>query len=232
MSTARLVDVIVPVLARPHRAQPFLDSLWSTIDPDQVGLLVVADDTDTATVAAWSGRAPVLLYPSRSGVGSFPRKVNYGYGAFRGGAYRADWVLLVGDDVRFHPGWLDAALDRAAETGAQVVGTNDLGAPRVLAGEHTTHPLIARRYIEACGASWDGPGVVCHEGFRHSYVDDEVVLAAKQRDVWTFAANAIIEHLHPAFGKGETDGTYEIGAASMAGDQVLFEQRRAKYARS
>ena len=55
--------------------------------------------------------------------------------------------------------------------------------PRVISGEHGTHLLIRRSYIDEVGASWgtDGkgtPGEVCHDGYTHMYVDDEIVTAA------------------------------------------------------
>jgi hypothetical protein len=114
----------------------------------------------------------------------------------------APWIFITGDDVRFHPGWLDHAQHIAALTGAHVVGTNDWGNPRVMAGEHGTHLLIRRSYIEEQGASWDGPGVVCHEGYRHNYVDDEIVTVAKQRGVWVSAPGSVVEHFHPMLGQG------------------------------
>src|ERR1051326_8136929 len=115
---------------------------------------------------------------------TFSEKVNHGYRVTK-----EPWLLLAGDDVRFHPGWLEAA----QKVGTDVVGTNDLGNPRVLEGQHTCHPLIKRSYIDKVGASWDGPGIVAHEGYRHWFVDDEIVTAAKQRKVWGFAKDSVVE---------------------------------------
>ena len=75
-------------------------------------------------------------------------------------------------------------------------------------GDHATHLLIPAAYIDEHGASWDGPKVVCHEGYRHWYVDDEIVTAAKQRGVWAMALGLQVEHLHPVWGKAENDDTY------------------------
>jgi hypothetical protein len=52
------------------------------------------------------------------------------------------------DDLRFHPGWLEAAKAKL-KPGIGVVGTNDLNSKRVLAGTHATHALITRRVHEA-----------------------------------------------------------------------------------
>jgi hypothetical protein len=106
-----------------------------------------------------------------------------------------------------------------------VVGTNDLGNPRVTSGEHATHLLIRRSYVDEHGASWDGPKTVCHEGYRHWYVDDEIVTAAKQRGTWAMALGSVVEHLHPMWGKGEPDEVYLAGQASAKADAELFQAR-------
>jgi hypothetical protein len=118
-------------------------------------------------------------------------------------------------------------LDHAQVVGTHraVVGTNDLGNARVMAGEHATHLLIKREYIDEVGASWDGPGVVCHEGYRHWFVDDEIVSAAKQRNEWGMALASVVEHLHPLWGKSEDDDTYRLGVRYQAADGKLFRKR-------
>lgn len=152
------VDVIVPVLHRPQNVKPFMDTLrastglaeaWFVCDPN--------DGEEIDTVRENGGR--VIKHP-----GSFAEKVNAAYPHTK-----APWVFLVGDDVLFQPAWLDHAQFVAKAFDGKVIGTNDLGNPRVMNGDHATHLLIARDYIDEQGASWDGPGVVCHEGYRHWY---------------------------------------------------------------
>jgi hypothetical protein len=151
--------------------------------------------------------------------GTFAEKVNHGY------AKTAEpWLFLVGDDVRFHPGWLDHAQAVAGDQ-FHVIGTNDLGNPRVTSGEHATHLLVRRSYVDEFGASWDGPGVVAHEGYRHWFVDDEIVAAAKQRGVWAMALASSVEHLHPNWGKAEPDEVYELGASRAQADRKTFKAR-------
>jgi hypothetical protein len=151
---------------------------------------------------------------------TFAEKVNEGY-------RHTDepFLFLTGDDVRFHAGWLDQAQFVASTFNARVVGTNDLGNPRVTNGDHATHVLIARAYVDDVGASWDGPKVVAHEGYRHWYVDDEIVNAAKQRGVWAMALGSQVEHLHPIWGKGEPDHVYELGQSHSDEDARLYKRR-------
>jgi len=203
--------VIVPVLNRPQNAEPFMRSFRTS--NANATVYAVVGNADMASMQAWLKAGAKIIGTNRQ---TFAEKVNE--------AYRVTsepWLLLVGDDVKFHPGWLQAA----QKVGKDVVGTNDLGNPRVVAGEHTCHPLIRRSYIEEQGASWDGPGVVAHEGYGHWFVDDEIVTVAKQRSVWGFAKDSIIEHMHPLWKKGLMDETYEIGAAKAKNDKAHFEER-------
>lgn len=211
--------VIVPVLRRPQNAAPFMASLRASTGLAAVYAVANSDDHETAK--AWEEAGATVLYAD--GI-SFAAKVNEGYRSTS-----EPWMLVVGDDVRFHPGWLDHAQATADER-HHVIGTNDLGNPRVVRGEHATHILIRRGYVDEIGASWDGPGSVCHEGYRHWYVDDEIVTAARQRGAFAFAPGSIVEHLHPAWGKGKQDEVYELGQAAQGDDRALFEKRLTAHA--
>lgn len=222
------VAVIVPV-ARRDNAAAFLGSLAGSLTPgqrDRVTVYVMADCDDLDTMDRWSDQEHLypnltiigLQYPTA--MGTFAQKVNKGY------AYTDQpWIFIVGDDVNFHRGWLDQAMEVARSTGKHVIGTNDLGNPAVKRGEHATHLLIRREYIDVVGACWDGPGVVCHEGYRHWFVDDEIVLAAKQVNAWAPCLSAHVEHMHPLWGRGEEDDTYRIGRAAEAQDRQLWFER-------
>lgn len=211
------VDVIVPVLHRPQNIAPLLKSAIANTDPELLSVWFVCEPDDLevwAEVQKHGGK--VLVCP-----GSFAQKVNFAYTKTD-----APWLMLVGDDVVFHPGWLDHA-QAAADDGACVVGTNDLGNPNVTNGSHATHMMIRRSYVDAVGASWDGPGVVCHE-YRHCFVDNEIVEAAKQRGVWTPCLRSIVEHRHPMWGKAANDDVYRKGTASMKVDEKEFVRRRSE----
>lgn len=216
------VAVIVPVLGRPHAAAPVMASVRATTGLARVYAVVGPEDPEREAVeSAWRAAGATVIEADRP---SFAAKANH--------AYRATsepWLFLAGDDVKFHPGWYDRAVAAAGDR-FHVVGTNDLANPRVVSGEHGTHLLVRRSYVDEHGASWDGPGVVCHEGYRHWYVDDEIVTAAKQRGVWTPAPLSVIEHLHPLYGKGEPDATYKLGQARADADRALFEQRLQEHA--
>jgi hypothetical protein len=210
-------DVIVPVLHRPQNVKSFMESLRASTGLAKAWFICEEDDQEEIDeVLRYGGE--VITSPECH---TFAEKVNLAYAMTN-----APWLLLVGDDVRFRPGWLDHALDVHRRYGGHVIGTNDLANPRVMRGEHATHPLIKRSYIDELGASWDGPGVVCHEGYRHNFVDDEIVAVAQQRHTFQAALASQVEHMHPIFGKGADDAVYRRGQKSFEVDGKLFAHRR------
>lgn len=224
--------VIVPVMKRPQNAAPFMASLRASTGLATV--YAVADPDDTETIAAWRSAGAEVLKGDDEWVGSadqpiastFAEKVNLGYRQTS-----EPWLFLVGDDVRFHAGWLDHA--QAVAEGrpfTDVVGTNDLANDRVMRGQHATHMLIRRSYVDEHGASWDGPKVVCHEGYRHWFVDNELVAVAQQRQVWAMAIGSVVEHLHPLFGTAPDDEVYALGQSHQKQDYALWRQRLATHA--
>lgn len=228
------VAIVVPVARRDTTAEQFIRSLNASLTEAQrkiVTVYVMADAEDRAA-AVWEGldsETPdgVIIEVDRHhylrSMGSFAEKVNRGFEFSLG----ESWLFLVGDDVRFHRGWLDQAMETARTTGKAVIGTNDLGNRSVLAGEHATHMFIRRDYIQTVGASWDGPGVVAHEGYRHWFVDNEIVTAAKMRDQWAACLESHVEHLHPYYGKGAHDDVYRIGESAAEADRALWASRLA-----
>lgn len=215
--------VIVPVMRRPGSADPFMRSLRASTGLATAYAICDADDEET--IGAWGDAGATTLIRDPAGrPGTFAEKVN--------AAYRSTdepWLFITGDDVQFRPGWLDHAQHVARIWNVSVVGTNDLGSKMVRGGEHATHLLISRRYIDGVGASWSGPGVVCHEGYRHWFVDNEIVTAAKQRGAWRMAPGSIVEHMHPLFGKGADDPVYELGRSFGEADREEYERRCAIY---
>lgn len=114
----------------------------------------------------------------------------------------ADWVLVVGDDCEFTPGWFEAA--QSLTDRFDVVGTNDSGPgrtrnPAVANGSHADHFLIRRSYIDDEGSTLDGPGVAISEVYRHWYSDKEVIELAKARGVYGHAHDCRVIHHHPGY---------------------------------
>ena len=211
------VAVLVPVLGRPAAAARFMSS-WAVSGAAGSNVYAVTDVDDRETRQAWYDAGATVLTSDRGS--TFAAKVNYGLEATS-----EPWLLLVGDDVTFHPGWLRAALEAGKR--APVVSTNDLC--RTDLDRLAIHPMIARSYIVERGASFDGPGLIAHEGYRHWYCDREWSLLAVDRDALVFAPDARIEHHHPIHGKAEMDDIYRLGRAAAERDRRLFQGRESQY---
>lgn len=218
LPSAGEIAVIVPVIRRPAAAAPFM-AAWRAATPAVLSAVyAVADPGDTPTITAWRDAGATVLLGDRGT--TFAAKVNYGLEATS-----EPWLLLVGDDVRFHPGWAQAAL-AAGERGA-VVSTNDLARDDL--DQLAVHPLIARRYALERGACFDGPGLLAHEGYRHWYVDREWSFLAAERGELVYAPDARIEHLHHLWGKGQRDEINELGQAAAHDDARLYRLRESQY---
>lgn len=215
------VLIIVPVLGRPERAKAVYRSATEATDvPWRMMFLCSPGDLMEQRACSETGAEVELVHWDPDPGGDWARKVNH--------AYRISeepWLLLGADDLRFHAGWASEAIRVGEETGAGVVGTNDLSNPRVKAGLHSTHPLVNRRYADIFGTI-DGPRQVVSEVYDHQFCDDEIVLTAKRRDRWAFARGSVVEHLHPYFGKAKMDDTYKRAFRATRADQRMFAERR------
>lgn len=205
--------ILVPVLRRPHRVAPLLDSI-SAATPAPYRVLFIADPDDHEEHDAVRETGGELLIVD----GNYARKINAGVES------TSERLLFLGaDDLHFHPGWLDAAQARLTRR-IGVVGTNDLGNSRVIAGRHATHFLVSRPYTKL--GTVDERGKLLHEGYHHNFVDNEFVSTAKHRHAWAHAGDAIVEHLHPHWGKSDNDATYVRGQSQFDRDRRLFQRRR------
>ena len=209
------VVVLAPVLDRPHRAQPLSDSLGDAI---RLVYLCSPGDKDEIAACLATGRETVIV-PFEHGDGDYARKINYGIRHTD-----EEWVFQGADDLRFHEGWLEAALSTRITRQRGVIGTNDLGNRLVKHGVHSTHSLVNRAYVERGTA--DEPGKLLHEGYVHNFCDTEMVETARRRGEFIAARRSIVEHLHPNWKKAEMDETYAMGLDRFREDQLLFFKRR------
>lgn len=211
------VAVLVPMLGRHHHIGPLLESIRTTCPTATV--LFGCSPSDRQVIDELQQRGERFFTVPGPRPGDYARKINEGY------RRTTEPVLfLAASDLRFHAGWWQA-IEAALVPGVGVVGTNDLGSPRVIAGEHSTHSAVTREYVEQFGLI-DQPGLVLFEGYEHEYVDDELVQTAMSRGAWAFAADAHVEHLHPSWGKAPTDRLYRQQRQRMRRSRALFEERR------
>lgn len=215
------VVVVIPVLNRPHRAQPVIDALTAS---DRAGLarpLFVCTPGDHAQIAACRATgAETLIADWPAGRADWARKCGLGRHATD-----EPFLLLAADDVTFEPGWAEAALTIFRRYDVGVVGTNDCANPTVMRGLHSTHPLVCRGYADTHGTV-DDPALMLAGCYWHNFVDTELVETAKARGCWAFAADARVRHANPMWGTAQMDDTYRRGREHYQEDAVLFRERQ------
>lgn len=221
------IAVICPVLARPKNAAPLAASLAASTTRARLLFVVSMADSDAQFDACAATGAEVLSVEWKPGRGDFARKQNAGYAATT-----EPLVLLAADDLTFHPGWLEAVEAVADEYDVGVVGTNDRANPTVIAGRHSTHPVVRRCYIDQLGGSVGEPGVVYHEGYDHQWVDTELVETAKARGCYFHCHDSVVAHHHPLFDRAvPRDSTYEKALRAGLADRRLYESRKELWER-
>lgn len=233
-----MIDILIPVLSRPHRVIPLVDNImYATEEGYRILFITSAPDVDEQEAV----EAATEMYSNVSwactnrpaGPGDYANKINIGAAVGELVERPSEWIFTGADDLSFHPGWDSRAYEYMEQFPLDeipgVVGTNDLGNSTVMAGRHATHLLVSREYYRTRGASWNGPGSIYYEGYDHQYCDTELVAVAQQRNEWGFAKDSIVEHMHPFWGKGEQDATYEKGLAQGREDGKLFHQRLREF---
>lgn len=226
------VVVLIPLLGRPDQVEPLLASLKGSIaDVDVQPYFLLSPNDQKVIDAVRRNRAPHSVVDWEPERGDYAKKMNLGAAHVLSGAFGdIDWLFLGARDLRFHVRWADEAVRVGEGIGKRVVGTNDLGNPMVVRGKHSTHPLVHVSYVKECGTI-DEPGLLCHEGYWHNWVDNELVETAISRREWVFAPKSHVEHLHWVWKKSTMDEVYERGREHYKDDQRLFASRRRMWRR-
>jgi glycosyltransferase involved in cell wall biosynthesis len=215
------IVVLVPVLGRPANAAPLVESLAAATTVPHRCLFICSPDDDQQIKACEATSADLLVVEWGPGQGDYARKINRGFDASD-----EPWAFLAADDLNFHPGWDERALETFTRTGVGVIGTQDLGNPRVKRGHHSTHSLVSRAYIDQYGSGTvDNSGRVLCELYSHQFVDNELVETAKTRGQFAFSPKSVVEHLHPHWGHTEMDDTYAKALQDGSHDGSLYIRR-------
>lgn len=206
------LTILVPVLNRPHRVKPVLESAAKATPGADVLFIADPDDTDELEVLTCEGAD--FIAPG----GTYAEKINLGVRETD-----SPLVFAGADDITFIPGWFEAAKAHLTNQ-IRVVGVTDDVTERNRLGHHAPHFLIARDY--ALQPTIDGGrGPFC-EGYGHQYVDDEFLGTARKRGALHIATDSKVQHSHYFDGSGEMDSTYEKGLESRVADRKLWRRRR------
>lgn len=212
--------ILIPVLRRPQNILPLMESIDITTKDCETWFIISPDDQGERDELECQNQSYITMDKSYENNGDYARKINSGFEAVD-----AEWYFLGADDLRFYPNWFEEAMRVHHQSGACVIGTNDLGNQSVMQGLHSTHSLVLGDYVKECGTI-DEPGKILHEGYKHNFCDTEFVSTAKWRGAWSFASRSRIEHLHPDWGKAPMDEIYRIGKSGFNIDHQYFEQKR------
>lgn len=223
LGRAARLGILIPVLRRPRNVQPLLKSIAATTEPGSYTVLFIldrGDEEELEEIVAAAKRRDYIQWTALPKGATYAEKINHGVRVLDRPLY-----FFGADDLRFKRGWLDAATATMVHEQAGVVGTNDLCNPRVIAGEHATHFLVARSYADLPLID-GGRGPLCEE-YPHEYVDDEFIGTAKKRGMYAHAAASRVQHLHPLNGTAPTDPLYDAIPERMAAGLPIHERRKA-----
>lgn len=208
--------ILVPMLGRSRHIDPLVESVVDTVCGARI--LFLCTHGDDEVINHIESRELEYTIVPRHPIGDYARKINYGVRATT-----EPLIFLGASDLKFHPNWYQNAT-RLLDTGIGVIGTNDLGSPRVIRGDHSTHSLITREYANL--GTIDDPTKVLHEGYWHEYVDDEFIETARKRKAYRSATDSHVEHMHPNWGKAQVDGMYSQQQVRMRVGRGLYQARR------
>lgn len=212
-----MIVVFVPAM-RPERLPALRANILSTIGPDDEVQWGYGDEC--AEVIEGFGDYGVRTF--RDPDNRWGHRVNLLFDLI-GKTPWHECIFLGADDLLFHEGWAEAALARMREVDGVVV-VNDLHNPR------GTAALVSVRYIREQSGCVDTDDVVIYPGYHHNYSDNELFETAQSRGRYAYCAESVVEHLHPAAGKGKDDDVYRLGRSHLDEDTALYHSRRHLWA--
>ena len=127
------IAILVPVLNRPQNARPLVASALRSTKVRHSIVFLCSPGDDLEIKACRETVANVHVVDWEPGPGDWAKKINRGFAITS-----EEFVLLGADDLCFHEGWDMAVLGVARQSGAGVVGTNDLGNATVMRGHQSS----------------------------------------------------------------------------------------------
>jgi glycosyltransferase involved in cell wall biosynthesis len=207
-----MIDIIIPSWHRPNALKKAADNAYDNTKNDIVLTFVFEpDDTESIDMAKKIKESYLISkYP-----GNHTGAANTGYQMTN-----EPFLIVANDDFNFHQDWDVPALAKMEDKNIGVVGLND--------GSNTGFTaitLVRRAYIEQQSGCIDTPNVLYYPGYNHNYVDTEFSATAKKRGAFVACPEAVVEHMHWAFGKAQLDPTYEKSNATSQADSITFGNR-------
>jgi hypothetical protein len=201
-----VISLVCPTRGRPAKFASMVATAHRTASYDLRVEVVAYLDDDDPTAARY--RAFDYPLPTKLVVGERCTLTD----AWNRAAERAsgDVWMLAADDLRFRtPDWnviVEGALRGAYPDGIGLAYGRDGHADERMA----THPFVTRRWVEVVGR-FTPPHFVA------DYVDLWLHDVAQRVDRCLYLPGLLVEHMHPAFGKGEWDDTHAERLERAAG---------------
>ena len=223
VKTQTLVDIngvaiFIPTYKRSHKIlSVYKNAKESSPKVTEVYFIVEKRDKDSIKVLKDNNLPYFINKRSRNYAGA----INTAY--FK---TKEKYFFCGADDLDFKPGWLEKCLKKMVDP-IKVVGTNDLHNRDVLHARHATHYLVSREYAKKRSGVFDKKNLVLPENYFHNLTDREFIEVAKLRNVFTPCMEAVVEHLHWAWGLSTKDETYKKQDGSFDSDAKLYQKRRS-----
>lgn len=189
-----VITVLCPSRNNPQAAFEAAVSFVDTVMEESRFIVVI--DEDEPQIALYmemleNVRHGLIVVP-RERAGNMNRALNY---AAELECERSDVLGFIGDDHRFRTkGWDRVVSKILSDEGGGILYADDLAQREQL----PTQVFISSSIVRALG--WMGlPGA------KHLYLDNTWKYLGDQADCLYFVPDVIIEHMHPAYGKGKWD---------------------------
>ena len=205
-------SIIVPTLSRPTQLRRNMERLLETVKGLDTEVIVAAEVNRSSVEAVKD--LPVRTLFQEEWRGSIA-------GWNRGAAAARGDVLVTGaDDIWWHDGWLETALEALETGGTCYVGLNDT----IWNGNTglVTHWLITRQ------GALDYTGGCLHiPWYRTTWTDQEVKARMVRAGQFQWCAKSILEHRHYLTGAAYVDKCYLTMNKYMQSDGETFKVRQA-----
>ncbi len=210
-------SLLLPSAYRAQNLARCLRMLYSTLDDNQVEILISCVEDDAESIAVVGGYQPVQLLIRT--IAEYQRGVIYAHNEL---ARRStgDALACFADDLLPSDHWLTNCLRHLERMGGGVVGYNDLYSDGSV---YAAHFVVARSFlVQHMGGVLFPPHYYCW------WCDREISDKAQALGLYAWAQDAIVEHRHYSFGKVSIDRTYADAIPHHEQDRVLYETRKTQ----